>query len=144
MTYAHRKNLPDTRQSLTHKVEITGTDGQTYDVYLTVGLFEDGSPGELFITVGKVGSTMRGLLDTIGKQTSLLLQFGVPLRTVCDKLSYLQFEPAGHTSNKLESLSRCSSIVDYVFRWIAEVFEDQLDIGLEDASTLEEGDTKHG
>lgn len=123
MTYAHRKRLPVTRRSITHKVELSGEDGQLHDVYMTVGLFEDGSPGELFITTGKLGSTMRGLLDTIGIEASMLMQYGVPLRAVCEKLSHIAFEPAGKTSNPIEELARCSSMVDYIFRWLAYTFE---------------------
>lgn len=127
MTYGHRKRLPVTRNGLTHKLELAGTDGQMHDVYIIVGFFEDGCPGELFITTGKMGSTMRGMLDTIGIQTSLLMQYGVPLRVICEKLGRIAFEPSGKTNNAAPELSECSSIIDYIFRWLAHTFEEYLD-----------------
>jgi len=75
---------------------------------------------------------MRGLLDTIGIQTSLALQHGIPLRTICQKLSHTKFEPAGRTRNAAPELSTCSSIIDYVFRWMAYTFEEFLDAGQEE------------
>ena len=110
-----RRRLPATRQSLTHKFSVGGHEG-----YITVGLFEDGSPGELFITMAKEGSTIGGLMDTIGTETSLGLQYGVPLRVFVDKFSHTRFEPSGWTTN-LE-IPHAKSVVDYIFRWLGIQF----------------------
>jgi len=90
-----RRRLPDTRQSITHKFSVTAHEG-----YLTVGLYEDGQPGELFITMAKEGSTVGGLMDVIGTVVSMALQYGVPLITLVDKFRHARFEPAGMTSNR--------------------------------------------
>ena len=113
---AERRRLPDTRQSVTHKVTIHNESGGEYDVYLTVGLYEDGQPGELFARVGKAGSTLNGLLDLIGIQASFALQYGIPLRALCDKFQGMRFAPMGRTSNP--AIPSCTSIVDYMFRWL--------------------------
>jgi ribonucleoside-diphosphate reductase alpha chain len=110
-----RRRLPATRQSLTHKFSVGGHEG-----YITVGLFEDGSPGELFITMAKEGSTIGGLMDVIGTQTSLGLQYGVPLRVFVDKFSHTRFEPAGWTTNP--DIPHAKSVVDYIFRWLGIEF----------------------
>src|SRR5262249_48617590 len=89
-----RRHLPATRHSLTHKFSVGGHEG-----YITVGLFEDGKPGELFITMAKEGSTIGGLMDVIGTQTSMCLQYGVPIDVLLKKFSHTRFEPAGWTSN---------------------------------------------
>jgi ribonucleoside-diphosphate reductase alpha chain len=107
-----RKRLPDTRTAFTHKFDIVGHEG-----YLTVGLFEDGQPGELFITMAKEGSTIGGLMDSIGTLTSMALQYGVPLDALVKKFAHQRFEPSGFTKNP--ELRFASSITDYVFRWLA-------------------------
>jgi ribonucleoside-diphosphate reductase alpha chain len=106
-----RRRLPDTRQSITHKFSVTGHEG-----YLTVGLYEDGQPGELFITMAKEGSTVGGLMDVIGTCTSMALQYGVPLITLVDKFRHARFEPAGMTSNK--DIPFAKSLIDYIFCWL--------------------------
>ena len=106
-----RKRLPDTRKSITHKFSVAGHEG-----YLTVGLYEDGQPGELFITMAKEGSTIGGLMDTIGTCTSMALQYGVPLITLVDKFRYARFEPAGMTSNR--DIPFAKSLIDYIFCWL--------------------------
>ena len=103
--------MPDTRMSLTHKFEIAGHEG-----YITVGLFEDGQPGELFITMAKEGSTIGGLMDTVGTLTSMALQYGVPLESLVKKFAYQRFEPSGFTKNP--DIRNATSITDYVFRWL--------------------------
>ncbi len=106
-----RRRLPDTRQSITHKFSVTGHEG-----YLTVGLYEDGQPGELFITMAKEGSTVGGLMDVIGTCTSMALQYGVPLITLVDKFRHARFEPAGMTSNR--DIPFAKSLIDYIFCWM--------------------------
>jgi len=110
-----RKRLPETRTAKTHKFEIAGHEG-----YLTVGLFDDGDPGELFITMAKEGSTIGGLMDSIATLTSISLQHGVPLKTLVKKFSHQRFEPSGFTKNP--DIRKCDSIIDYVFRWLANEF----------------------
>jgi ribonucleoside-diphosphate reductase alpha chain len=107
-----RHRMPDTRISLTHKFEIAGHEG-----YITVGLYEDGQPGELFITMSKEGSTIGGLMDTVGTLTSIALQYGVPLESLVKKFAYQRFEPSGFTKNS--DIRHATSITDYVFRWLA-------------------------
>ncbi|MHC4620386.1 MAG: vitamin B12-dependent ribonucleotide reductase [Planctomycetota bacterium] len=106
-----RRRLPDTRQSITHKFSVQGHEG-----YLTVGLYEDGQPGELFITMAKEGSTVGGLMDVIGTCTSMALQYGVPLITLVDKFRHARFEPSGMTSNK--DIPFAKSLIDYIFCWL--------------------------
>ena len=110
-----RRRLTDTRQALTHKFDIAGHEG-----YLTVGLFDNGQPGELFVTMAKEGSTIGGLMDTIGTLTSMSLQYGVPLETLLKKFAHQRFEPSGFTKNP--DIRNASSIIDYVFRWMAIQF----------------------
>jgi ribonucleoside-diphosphate reductase alpha chain len=110
-----RRRLPDTRTAITHKFDIAGHEG-----YLTVGLFEDGQPGELFITMAKEGSTIGGLMDSIGTLTSMALQYGVPLDALLKKFAHQRFEPSGFTKNP--EVRNASSITDYVFRWMAFQF----------------------
>jgi len=110
-----RRRLPDTRSAVTHKFDIAGHEG-----YLTVGLFEDGHPGELFITMAKEGSTIGGLMDSIGTLTSMALQYGVPLEALVKKFAHQRFEPSGFT--KSPEVRNASSIIDYVFRWMAFQF----------------------
>jgi ribonucleoside-diphosphate reductase alpha chain len=106
-----RRRLSDTRHSITHKFSVAGHEG-----YLTVGLYEDGQPGELFITMAKEGSTVGGLMDVIGTCTSMSLQYGVPLITLVDKFRHARFEPAGMTSNR--DIPFAKSIIDYIFCWL--------------------------
>ena len=106
-----RRRLPDTRQSITHKFSVAGHEG-----YLTVGLYEDGQPGELFITMAKEGSTVGGLMDVIGTCTSMALQYGVPLITLVDKFRHARFEPSGMTSNR--DIPFAKSLIDYIFCWL--------------------------
>jgi len=106
-----RHRMPDTRVSLTHRFEIAGHEG-----YITVGLYEDRQPGELFITMSKEGSTIGGLMDTVGTLTSIALQYGVPLQSLVKKFAYQRFEPSGFTKNP--DIRNATSITDYVFRWL--------------------------
>lgn len=110
-----RRRLPETRTALTHKFDIAGHEG-----YLTVGLFDDGQPGELFITMAKEGSTIGGLMDAIGTLTSMALQYGVPLPALVRKFAHQRFEPSGFTKNP--DIRNAASITDYVFRWMANQF----------------------
>jgi ribonucleoside-diphosphate reductase alpha chain len=103
--------MPETRLALNHKFEIAGHEG-----YITVGLFEDGQPGELFIQMSKEGSTIGGLMDTIATLTSISLQYGVPLESLVRKFAYQRFEPSGFTKNP--DIRNATSITDYVFRWL--------------------------
>jgi ribonucleoside-diphosphate reductase alpha chain len=106
-----RQRMPDTRVSLTHKFEIAGHEG-----YITVGLYESGQPGELFIQMAKEGSTIGGLMDTVATLTSIALQYGVPLESLVKKFAYQRFEPSGFTKNP--DIRSATSITDYVFRWL--------------------------
>jgi ribonucleoside-diphosphate reductase alpha chain len=121
-----RRRLPDERHSITHKFDIQGHEG-----YLTVGLYEDGTPGEIFLTMAKEGSTISGLMDAFATQTSVALQYGVPLRDMVNKFSHMRFEPAGFTKNREIPIAK--SLVDYIFRWLASRFltpEDQEMVGI--------------
>lgn len=106
-----RQRLPDTRLALNHKFDIAGHEG-----YITVGLFENGQPGELFIQMAKEGSTIGGLMDTVATLTSISLQYGVPLDSLVKKFAFQRFEPSGFTKNP--DIRNASSITDYVFRWL--------------------------
>jgi len=111
-----RRRLPETRNAINHKFDIAGHEG-----YLTVGLFvEDNQPGELFITMAKEGSTIGGLMDSIATLTSMSLQYGVPLDALVKKFSHQRFEPSGFTKNP--EVRQASSIIDYIFRWMAFQF----------------------
>jgi ribonucleoside-diphosphate reductase alpha chain len=110
-----RHRLPETRTAVTHKFDIAGHEG-----YLTVGLFENGQPGELFITMAKEGSTIGGLMDCVATLTSIALQFGVPLDALVRKFAHQRFEPSGFTKNP--DIRNASSIIDYVFRWMGLQF----------------------
>jgi len=107
-----RRKLPDERQSITHKFSIGGHEG-----YITVGIFEDGTPGEIFITMAKEGSTISGLMDSFATAVSYGLQYGVPLKFFVDKFSHVRFEPSGWTGNP--QVPYAKSIMDYIFRWMA-------------------------
>ena len=117
-----RERLPDTRQSLTHKFSITGHEG-----YLCVGLYPDGRPGEIFITMAKEGSTIGGIMDSFGTALSIALQYGVPLEVLVNKFSHTRFEPMGHTSNK--DIRIAKSVVDYIARWLGLTFMSGADAG---------------
>jgi ribonucleoside-diphosphate reductase alpha chain len=106
-----RRRMPDTRVAINHKFEIAGHKG-----YLTVGMFEDGSPGEIFIQMNKEGSTIGGLMDTVATLTSISLQYGVPLDSLVRKFAYQRFEPSGFTKNP--DIRNATSITDYIFRWL--------------------------
>jgi ribonucleoside-diphosphate reductase alpha chain len=112
---AVRLKLPDERRSVTHKFSIAGHEG-----YLTVGLYDSGQPGEIFLRMAKEGSTISGLMDTIATMTSIALQYGVPLKTLIDKFSHTRFEPSGFTNNP--EIPMAKSIMDYVFRWLGNRF----------------------
>jgi ribonucleoside-diphosphate reductase alpha chain len=112
---AARVKLPDERQSVTHKFSIAGHEG-----YLTVGLYQDGTPGEIFLRMAKEGSTISGLMDTIATMTSIALQYGVPLKALVDKFSHTRFEPSGFTNNPEIPLAK--SVTDYVFRYLGNRF----------------------
>ena len=110
-----RRRLPDERHSITHKFDIAGHEG-----YITVGLYEDGQPGELFLVMAKEGSTISGFADAFAQAISYALQYGVPLQDLVDKFSHVRFEPSGMTKNP--DVRFAKSIVDYIFRWMAAKF----------------------
>jgi ribonucleoside-diphosphate reductase alpha chain len=121
-----RRKLPDERRSITHKFDIAGHEG-----YITAGMYEDGQPGEIFITMSKEGSTISGLMDSFATAVSMALQYGVPLRVLVDKFSHMRFEPSGFTKNP--DIPMAKSIMDYIFRWLATKFLDgdaQEEIGI--------------
>ena len=113
-----RKRLSDTRSSLTHKFSVGGHEG-----YITVGFYEDGSPGEVFLRMSKEGTVVSGLMDSIAVLTSIALQYGVPLESLVNKFSHVQFEPSGFTANS--EIPMAKSIIDYVFRWLGIRFLSQ-------------------
>ncbi len=110
-----RKRLPDERMSITHKFQVGEQEG-----YITVGLYEDGRPGEVFLRVSKQGSTVNGLMESLGQLTSIALQYGVPLEGLTAKMKNNRFEPSGMTSNR--DIPHATSLVDYVFRWLEKRF----------------------
>jgi ribonucleoside-diphosphate reductase alpha chain len=110
-----RRRLEDERRAITHKFDIAGHEG-----YITVGLFEDGSPGEIFLVMAKEGSTISGFADAFAQAVSYALQYGVPLQVLVDKFSHVRFEPSGVTKNQDVRIAK--SIVDYIFRWMATKF----------------------
>ena len=114
-------DFPTNADAVTHKFSISGHEG-----YITVGLYEDGTPGEIFITMSKEGSTISGLMDGFATAISLALQYGVPLKVLVDKFSHMRFEPSGFTNNKEVPIAK--SVLDYIFRWMGLKFlarEDQ-------------------
>lgn len=117
-----RRRLPDTRRAITHHFTIHSQDGSTHDGYITVGMYEDGSPGEIFVTVAKEGSTTSGLMDAFATAISIALQYGVPLEALVKKFSHMRFEPSGVTTNPEVRVAK--SLVDYIFRWLASQFLD--------------------
>ena len=129
-----RRRLPDERQAITHKFDIAGHEG-----YITIGLFEDGSPGEIFLVMAKEGSTISGFADAFAQAVSYALQYGVPLQVLVDKFSHVRFEPSGLTKNPKVRIAK--SIVDYIFRWMATKFlsrEAQFEAGVNQPVSPEE------
>ena len=112
---AVRRRLPDERRAITHKFSIAGHEG-----YITVGVYEDGRPGEIFLVMAKEGSVVSGLMDSFATAVSLALQYGVPLQALVDKFSHVRFEPSGFTNNPEIPIAK--SLVDYIFRWLASKF----------------------
>lgn len=110
-----RRRLPIERHALTHKFEVGGHEG-----YITVGMYEDGTPGEIFVVIAKEGSTISGLMDAFATTVSLTLQYGVPLRVLVHKFIHTRFEPSGFTGNP--EIPLATSITDYIFRWLALKF----------------------
>jgi ribonucleoside-diphosphate reductase alpha chain len=110
-----RHRLPDERQSITHKFSISNHEG-----YITIGMYEDGAPGEIFVKMAKEGATLSGLMDSFALVTSLALQYGVPLRVLCEKFSHTRFEPSGFTANP--EIPYAKSIMDYMFRYVEKKF----------------------
>ncbi len=110
-----RRRLPDERSAFTHKFNVAGHEG-----YLTVGLYDDGQPGELFIRISKEGSTVAGMMEAFAIAVSVALQYGVPLKDLVNKFSHMRFEPAGFTWN--QDVPMAKSIVDYIFRYLASKF----------------------
>lgn len=128
-----RRRLPDERRSITHKFSIGGHEG-----YITVGLYDDGAPGELFITMSKEGSVISGLMDSFATSISIALQYGVPLKTLANKFVHMRFEPSGFTGHP--NIKIAKSVVDYVFRWLAMKFlstEEQRAMGIRAQETGE-------
>jgi len=110
-TPAVRRRLPDERHSLTHHFSVGGQEG-----YVTIGLYEDSLPGEMFIRMAKEGSTVSGLMDSFATAVSLAFQYGVPLQVLCDKFSHTRFEPSGWSGNP--KIGYAKSLMDYLFRWL--------------------------
>ena len=111
----YRRRLPDERNAITHKFSVGGHEG-----YITVGMYEDGSPGEIFIVMAKEGSVVSGLMDAFATAISMALQYGVPLKVLCNKFTHTRFEPSGYTNNP--HIPFAKSITDYIFRWLALKF----------------------
>lgn len=127
---ASRRRLPDERQSITHKFEIGVHTG-----YITVGLYEDGMPGEIFVSMSKEGSTLAGLLDALATSISIGLQYGVPLKTLVDKFSHMRFDPSGFTNNP--NIRMAKSVVDYIFRWMGQRFPEAMAVAVPRADSVE-------
>ncbi len=131
-TKPHRRRLPNERAAVTHQFEISGHEG-----YITVGLYPDGQPGEIFLKMAKEGSTVSGLMDTLATSVSLALQYGVPLKDVVNKFAHVRFEPSGFTGNSEIPIAK--SLVDYIFRWLGSRFlptDDKATLGLIDRSAI--------
>ncbi|MFI5253701.1 MAG: vitamin B12-dependent ribonucleotide reductase [Bacteroidota bacterium] len=131
---AMRHRLPDERQAITHKFSIAGHEG-----YITAGLYEDGNPGEIFITMSKEGSTISGLMDAFATSVSMALQYGVPLRVLVEKFTHMRFEPSGFTNNR--DIPIAKSICDYIFRWLGKKFlpPDEQATALQASQAIENG-----
>ncbi len=112
---ARRRRLPDERRSITHKFEIANHQG-----YITVGLYEDGAPGEIFLRMGRESGAISGIVDAFAVSISLALQYGMPLKILVAKYAHMKFDPAGATKNP--NIPQASSIVDYIFRWLSLKF----------------------
>jgi ribonucleoside-diphosphate reductase alpha chain len=128
----HRRRLPAERTAVTHKFEISGHEG-----YITVGLYPDGQPGEIFLKMAKEGSTVSGLMDSFATTVSVALQYGVPLRDLVNKFAHVRFEPSGFTGN--QEIPIAKSLIDYIFRWLGSRFlsaEDRAMLGLIDRSAI--------
>jgi ribonucleoside-diphosphate reductase alpha chain len=128
----HRRRLPAERSAVTHKFDIAGHEG-----YITVGLYPDGQPGEIFLKMAKEGSTVSGLMDTFATTVSVALQYGVPLKDLVNKFAHVRFEPSGFTGN--QEIPIAKSIVDYIFRWLGSRFlstEDKANLGLIDRTAV--------
>jgi ribonucleoside-diphosphate reductase alpha chain len=128
----HRRRLESERTAVTHKFDIAGHEG-----YITVGLYPDGQPGEIFLKMAKEGSTVSGLMDSFATTVSVALQYGVPLRDLVNKFAHVRFEPSGFTGN--QEIPIAKSIVDYIFRWLGSRFlsvEDRAGLGLIDRSAM--------
>jgi ribonucleoside-diphosphate reductase alpha chain len=126
-----RRKLPDERHAITHKFSIAGHEG-----YITVGMYEDGKPGEIFLVMAKEGSTISGLMDAFATSISMALQYGVPLEALVEKFSHVRFEPSGFTKNS--EIPYAKSITDYIFRWLASKFlsaEHQQAVGVQTSDT---------
>jgi ribonucleoside-diphosphate reductase alpha chain len=126
-----RRKLPDERHAITHKFQIAGHEG-----YITVGMYEDGKPGEIFLVMAKEGSTISGLMDAFATSISMALQYGVPLEALVEKFSHVRFEPSGFTKNP--EIPYAKSITDYIFRWLASKFlsvEHQEAVGVQASET---------
>src|SRR6185436_3244367 len=124
----HRRRLPSERTAVTHKFEISGHEG-----YITVGLYPDGQPGEIFLKMAKEGSTVSGLMDSFATTVSVALQYGVPLKDLVNKFAHVRFEPSGFTGN--QEIPIAKSIIDYIFRWLGSRFlspEDKANLGLQE------------
>ena len=107
-----RRRLLDERRAIVHHFSVGGHEG-----YVMVGLYEDGQPGEIFIRMAKAGSTIAGLMDSFGIAISMALQYGVPLKVLCDKFSHTRFEPSGWST--VHQIGYAKSLMDYLFRWLA-------------------------
>jgi ribonucleoside-diphosphate reductase alpha chain len=134
---AERRRLPEEREAITHKFSIAGHEG-----YLTVGMYEDRTPGELFIVMAKEGSVVSGLMDSFATAVSLNLQYGVPLHVLIDKFTHTRFEPSGFTGNPQIPIAK--SIVDYIFRWMALKFEEKTPLTTSPEQTSPPADPMHG
>ena len=131
----YRRRLPDERQAVTHKFRVGEQEG-----YLTVGLFEDGAPGEIFVRIAKEGSTVSGLMDAVALLTSIALQYGVSLEKLASKLEHTRFEPYGTTGNP--DIPIATSILDYIFRWLRLHFDDD-ELSLDGGQALGGGASEH-
>ena len=134
MSARERRPLPDTRRSVTHRAQITSDQGPL-SLFIIVGLYDDGTPGEIFLQAGKQGSTVRGLLDDFARSVSYLLQYGVGVADLTPRYGGSSYPPAGPTSNP--DVPMCASLTDYVFRWLERQFG--ADAGDGDAEGQEAG-----
>ncbi len=135
-----RRRLPDERRSITHKFQVGNHEG-----YITVGLYDDGTPGELFVTMSKEGSVISGLIDSFATAISIGLQYGVPLEVLVNKFVHMRFEPSGYTNNPQIRIAK--SITDYIFRWLALKFlprESQLSLGINVVEEAQEKSAEEG